>query len=331
MRYSNSLMKTAGLLLVFGMALAAAGPPGATSLTNKRVKYKVGGSHTAALRRGDVEAIIVDNEAFGADHKKGYNGVASLKHKGRGGNVFVPSYAGLNFELIFDGTNAPRDVMFEPRRAPMELRVVNARTVELYQAPTPTWKLESATRFEIERDGAIHMTFECIPRARVFKNNWIGLFWASYIDKPGAGTIHFRGRERGARGERWIEAASPSHGVQSTHLPAGDTRVFQRAPDFPPHWMAFSFSNWEYTQPFYFGFSRGLGLLMEFRRQDRIWFTQSPSGGGKGNPAWDFQFYIEDYKVDTPYGFEMRLAYAPFIGQEKMKKLHEKLARRWRQ
>ncbi len=175
------------------------------------------------------------------------------------------------------------------------------------------------------------MTFECVPRAPVFKFGWIGLFWASYIDKPGAGTIHFLGRERGARGERWIEAASPSHGVQSTHLPAGETRVFPRAPDFPAHWMAFSFSNYEYTQPFYFGFSRGLGLLMEFHPRDRIWFTQSPSGGGPGNPAWDFQYHIPNYKVDTVYGFQMRLAYGPFTGQEGMLKLHEKLARRWRQ
>jgi len=330
MRYSDSLMrKTAGVLLLFSAVLAA-GTPGATSLTNKRLKVRASTEHTVTLRRGDVEAVFVDNEAFGPDHAKGYNGVASLKHKRRGGNVFVPSYAGLNFELIFDGTNASREVMFEPRRAPMELRVVGKNAVELYQAPTPNWKLESATRFELERDGTIHMTFECIPRADVFKNGWIGLFWASYIDKPGAGAIHFLGRERGGRGERWIEAASPSHGVQSTHVMAGDKREFPRAPDFPPHWMAFSFSNYEYTQPFYFGFSRGLGLLLEFRRQDQIRFTQSPSGGGKGNPAWDFQYYIPSYKVNTPYGFEMRLAYAPFIGQEKMVKLHEKLAKRWR-
>ncbi len=296
-------------------ANVSAGAPQRTTLTNPKLPYESLSVHAVELRRGPVRVLVVDNVAFGPDHRAGYNGLACLTHDRRKQSIFVPAYAGLNFELIFDGTKVPRARMMEPRRAPMRLRRIDPHTVELYQAPTPTWHLESCSRFAMLPDGVIEMTFECIPHKDVFRQGYIGLFWASYIDGPKSKAIHFLGVPRDAPADarpRWIEAITPKHGTESTHVGLHDERAFAPAPDFPMHYMAFSDSTYRYAEPFYYGVSRGMALAFVFRKADKIRFTQSPSGGGHGNPAWDFEFMIPDYQVGETYGFKMRAVYVPF-------------------
>ena len=113
------------------------------------------------LERGDIRAVIVNNEPvndkFLPGHRGGYSGIASLTHRKRDKNLFVPLYAGLNFEHIHDGTVKPREILFEPRQAPMQTRWIDKYTVELYQQPTPHWKLESWLRYQLLEDGIIEM------------------------------------------------------------------------------------------------------------------------------------------------------------------------------
>ena len=309
-----------------GQAQVASGVPGTTTLANPGIRYRRSPKPYVVLQRGDVRAVVVDNSAVDDQvlpgHRAGYSGVAHLSHRKQPRNLFVPAYAGLNFEHIHDGTTQDRDVLFEPRRVPMQLRIIDPHTVELYQAPTPTWHLESATRYQLLPDGTIQMTFECIPRRKVFRNGYVGLFWASYIHQPEQKTIHFLGvpaNEPNAA-PRWIVGRTPRHGVWSTHVAVDDTRRFAHDDQFPLS-LVFNRSPYRYTEPWYYGVCRGMALLLVFRPQDRVRLTQSPSGGGRGNPAWDFQCFIRPYEPGQLYRLVMRAVYVPYESPEQMKRL----------
>ena len=297
--------------------------PRVTSLTDPDVKFQVPAEHHVTLKRGPITAVIVDNEAVDVTslpgHKAGYNGVASLRHERMmSDNLFVPAVAGLNFEHIHDGTLAVNVEKFEPRKAPMELRIVDPFTVELYQPPTANWKLESCGRYRLLPDGVIEYTFECIPRAATFQQGYMGLFWASYIAQPEDTAIHFRGREATAYGDGdWLRMVTPTHGVDSTHPPAGPLRNLPMHPEFPLTLVNHR-SKYVCTDPWYYGISHGMAFVQMFRSRDQIWLAQSPSGGGKGNPAWDFQWFVPDWKVDEPYGFTMRAALLPTTDQDQI-------------
>ncbi|MBX9585083.1 MAG: hypothetical protein K2X87_32660 [Gemmataceae bacterium] len=318
-------MTASALALVLAAGADPAGPPKRTTLSDPAIRYTVPDAPSVVLRRGDTEAVVVDNRAVDdavlPGHKAGYSGIAALRHAKQKRTPFVPDYAGLNFEHIHDGTTRDREVLFEPRKAPMELRRVGEHAAELYQKPTPTWGLESCQRYELLEDGTIELTVECIPRRPAFKNGYVGLFWASYIDRPESPDIHFRGRDADdpAAAPRWVKGVTPRHGELPTHLAADDDRRFAHDPDFPLT-LVFNRSKLRYAEPWYFGVCRGMAFAQMFRPQDRVRFSQSPSGGGAGNPAWDFQYLIPGYEVGRRYQFVMRAAYLPFESAEQVEK-----------
>jgi hypothetical protein len=167
------------------------------------------------------------------------------------------------------------------------------------------------------------LTVEFIPRSETFTNGYVGLFWASYIHKPESLDIHFKGRQADqATGSKWLRGVTPSHGVNATHLAVDDDRRFAHDAEFPLT-LVFNRSDLRYTEPWYYGVSHGMALVQMFRPQDRIRISQSPTGGGFGCPAWDFQHLVEDYEVDRRYQIVMRAMYVPFQSREQIERVSE--------
>jgi hypothetical protein len=292
-------------------ALQADEPPARTTLSNASIAFAAPDRPYVVLRRGAIEAVVVNNRAVDdavlPGHRAGYHGLAVLRHQHQPRNLFVPAYSGLNFEHIHDGTVQPHDILFEPRHAPVELRLINDHTAELYQPPTPHWGLESCLRYELLDHGVIELTFECIPRRATWKNDYLGLFWANYIHESESLDIHFIGRSDSDRSE-WTRGVTPEHGVNATHRFPDDNREFPHDPDFPLS-LVFNFSKQRFDDPWYFGECRGMAFAQMFRPGDGIRFSQSPSGGGKGNPAWDFQSFISHPEIGRRYQLVMRALY----------------------
>ena len=317
------------IALILSETTSARAAGKATSLTDTTCRYHVPGAHYVRMSRGDISIIVVDNEDIDIpelpNHSAGYNGVASLTHSQQPRNLFVPRIAGLNFEHIHDGTTQGLIEKFEPRRFPMELRVVDEFTVDVYQAPTKNHLLESCGRYRLLDDGVIEYTFECIPQANNFRHNYIGLFWASYIHQPEDKSIFFFGRQAGtAQKPRLINGITPRHGVDSTHRPTGTASLPPVDTDFPLTLVNHP-SSYEYTEPWYYGVSHGMAFVQMFRAEDHIWLAQSPSGGGKGNPAWDFQWFVRNPAVGHCYGFVMRAVYLPFESADQIRAAVDRL------
>ncbi len=260
---------------------------------------------------GDLTAVIGDNDARG-DHRAGYNGLWSLTHKTEPTSLFVPSVAGMNFEHIFDGaTHDPpgrSEIFFEPRRAKMSFKKVSATVAELHQPPTPTFKLESTTRFRLREPDAIDFEFTFTPRQHVFARNYIGLFWANYINAPHDKSMYLRGRGL------WLQHCSPAHNSVSTVVHEKDSFELTFAEEHRDC-LYKSLSPLRYDLPIFYGLFRRHIFILMFDRAGGVRLTHSPSGGGTNaalqttNPAWDFQYVLPKYEVNTDYTLLARLIY----------------------
>lgn len=286
--------------------------------------------HPARLDTEKLHVVIADNEAFGAEHRAGYNGVAELRlGPGNQTNLFVPNYAGLNLEHVFSGdaTSFGWNI-FEPRRSPMQLIRHSTNRVELRQEKTEHWPLRSRLIYEA-KDDAVDLTYCGTPLADAWKKHgYIGVFFASYIQSPEDMAIEFIGRSRPGHGDpqpRWIKHLPEKHGVAANHRPAGSNWDPPMDADFKIDLVAGN-SDFEYLYPFYFGRSGENVFVLMFERtraEGELRFAQSPSGGGKGNPAWDFVYFRRDYAINREFSFRVRAVCRKFTSVEEVVRLYE--------
>ncbi len=268
---------------------------------------------SAEFKVGDLTAVIGDNAADG-EHRAGYNGVWRLIHRTEPTNLFVPTVAGLNLEHIFDGdkelsdVEGARKIFFEPRNAPMEFRKISDAEAELHQEPTPTFRVESWTRFRLVAPHYIDFEFRCKPTQHVFNHGYIGLFWASYINAPDDKSMYLRGNGQ------WQQLCTPAHNNQST-IRHRDDKIELKFRHNSGDALFKNLSLLRYDEPFFYGLVRNHLFAVMFEKSDGIRFTHSPSGGGYNeklqttNPAWDFQLIIPQYEVLREYRVRARAVY----------------------
>jgi len=274
---------------------------------------KVEAQQVVRLSNGLINATFVDNTAFGEEHRAGYNGIAELTHKSQDSSVFVPFFAGFNLEHIFGGDSLVQ--VFEPRKHPMELYKISDDEVLLYQSPTPLSGVESQTVFKLGDSYYIDVVFRCIFHdGKFFQHGYAGLFWASYIHEPGDKKVYFRGNVKGSASIDWIAAYSSEHGLKSTHTGKKEENQIYFAPNFNAT-LASHFSDYSYDQAFFYGRFHNMVLAYMFQPEWGIRFSQSPTGGGELNPAWDFQFIVPDFEVGREYSFKARIMYKVFAGK----------------
>lgn len=290
----------------------------------------------ATFHVGDLTATIGDNAAD-EEHRAGYNGVWSLTHASAGArSVFVPGIAGLNLEHVFDGEHdVPPDVFFEPRRWPMTFARVSEAEAELHQPPTPTFHVESRTRFTLAPPHYLDMIFRCVPEQHVFRRGYMGVFWASYIDGPEDKSMYFLGVPDGApagTASTWMQLCTPRHNDSSTvrHV---DDKVALTFRDGHREALYRSLSPLRFDLPLFYGHIDDLVWVVMFDRTAGLRLTHSPSGGGFNeprrttNPAWDFQLIVPEPEVMTEYTIRVRTVLRPRCGREEILREYEEWKR----
>ena len=112
-------------LVAFSLLTVAAGRKNSeqvTTLSRPRETYQVVPEGSVEVSWGKLAAQLVNNQAVAPEHAAGYNGLQSIRYEG-GPSLFVPRFAGLNLEHVNNGVaTADKDLQFEPRKHPMELR-----------------------------------------------------------------------------------------------------------------------------------------------------------------------------------------------------------------
>lgn len=286
----------------------------------------------STFKVGDLTAVIGDNAAHD-QHRAGYNGVWSLVHNTHAArSLFVPGIAGLNFEHIFNGEEPPDGkTFFEPRNAEMRFTQTAEAEAELHQPPTPTYHVESWTRFRLVAPHYLDMSFRCVAHQHVFPRGYLGLFWASYIHAPLDKAMYFIGGPADQPAPLWTQHCTPFHNRDATVLHREDKQALTFAQGRDTLYKSLSFLR--YHLPFFYGHHDGLTWIVMFDRTAGIRFAHSPSGGGVNadlkttNPAWDFQFIVPKPEVMQEYGFKIRTVLRPRCSRDEVLEEYHK----WRE
>lgn len=279
-------------------------------------------------------AYIADNRAHGI-HRKGYNGVASLIPHDYGNNIFVPRYAGLNYETISLTGLAPyidtHKSKFEPRAEPMSIASHDDTTVVLEQPATSHGHVSARITYRIEEACYLHQRIELTFHKRFCPEDEPNIFsslWASYIHEPRDRYVYLQRPDARGPLDRWVGLTREDHGapdydirnLPDQEIAAGEhlSRMHTSEPVDDKRRQRIE-NEVRSSLSFYYGFcTDDLTFLMMFGQPDRVRLAYSPNGGGKApewSPAWDYVLRLDNAQIDRTYTWDICLAVFPFRGR----------------
>ncbi|MFC1713996.1 hypothetical protein ACFL6S_10015 [Candidatus Poribacteria bacterium] len=270
-------------------------------------------------------AFVADNSPLGI-HRRGYNGIASLIPRQSGNNLFVPSYAGLNYETISLSGSLPygdeHDSKFEPRSEPMSVAEADDRNVVLVQPETSHAHVSARITFTVEEPHYLHQRIEITFHRRFCSKDEPSRFrslWASYMHMPPDRHIYLKADWKSSDGlSNWLGITKADHAARemqvrrlsadheidaAQHLDAMSKQSLLSAEELPGSLGG--------PLAFYYGLCHDSQLfLMMFKQPEQFRLAYSPCGGGKEpawSPAWDYVLYLDDAQPGTTHVWEVCL------------------------
>jgi hypothetical protein len=282
------------------------------------------------LSNGHFSGLLHDNEANKHRAGAGFNPLTHRRYPTQ--NLYRDDAVGLNFEHIFNGTEADADIcMFTPRRDACEVIEHSESSASIvHHAQDSEWNIESEMRYTFSSESCIDLQFTVIPRENRFPLGYVAFMWASYMNHTVDRRIYFWGRE--GQKERWVTfGESLETGFETGTIAYCDVSPL-------PYEQATKTLNIiehpteKFVYPFYYGLVHGSGgvdnpddtmvYIMMFDQKAPIRFAMwnfIKDSAGKPDthsPAWDWQYVIHQPQIDQEYGYRARVVYKPFKGRD---------------
>jgi hypothetical protein len=283
------------------------------------------------LETSEFITFIADNSPLGI-HREGYNGVASLIPRRSPNNLFVPTYAGMNYETINLTGLSPyvekTGRKFEPRCEPMHVDSADDKSVVLVQPETSHAHVSARIIFSVDEPHYLHQRIELTAHRRFNPENEacsLSSLWASYMHMPVNRDIYMN-TDAETELQGWYGLTKVDHASRDLNvvsLPDGEISASDHL-DLSAATDTLSEGSPDLSRildaglPFYYGLCHDLVFLMLFKQPENFRLAYSPCGGGKEpawNPAWDYVLRHEDIRIGKKHTWDLCLVVKPYLGR----------------
>jgi hypothetical protein len=252
------------------------------------------------------------------------------KYPGR--SLFNDNMGGLNFEHIFNGTEADEKISwFTPRKDYHTVeKLSDSVAIVGHSAEESTWGIESIMYYTFVSDSAVDMEFRVRLHEDRFPLGYVAFMWASYMQGSIDRVIHFYGIEGDRQG--WVSfGETTSEGFETGTIAAIGVDPLNYEENSATL-NIIEHADKKFLHPFYYGLMDGdanretvddtMAYVMMFDQKESIrlamWNFEKDENRNPDpmKPAWDWQFIVRKPQLNKWYSYKARMAYFPFESKD---------------